>query len=264
MAKKDGIVGLFESADGVVSITKIQALLFTVCLVIMLMVDTFTEKNVSWDSYLVAAAGAVVGIVDTFKDNQLAIFKIKENETLTFTAGNIIAKDKDGNEVYSSYYGRPVVDNKIEAEQAKRYKEAGRDYYSSSEYQKIKNDCRGGGKSKHSQFVLGEDKNPSNQICIDEFAEVPKEAVEKLLGKTKLPWKDVSELPKNKSNLFVLRKDGDIVPSRYDEQAILHFSGNCLEDITSWCSLTDLINSIETMLSRQDELEERIRKLEGR
>ena len=67
-------------------------------------------------------------------------------------------------------------------------------------------------------------------------------------------WKDVSELPKNKSNLFIRRKDGDFVPSRYDEQAILRFSGNCVEDIISWCYLTDFVNSFEQMQNDITEL----------
>lgn len=70
-------------------------------------------------------------------------------------------------------------------------------------------------------------------------------------------WKPVSELPKEKAKLWVKRKDGDIVPSKYDTSAILHFSGNCWEDIDSWCYLTDLINDYEN-------LKERVRKLESK
>lgn len=69
-------------------------------------------------------------------------------------------------------------------------------------------------------------------------------------------WKPVGELPQKEAKLWVKRKDGEIVPSRYNASEILQFSGNCLEDIHSWCYLTDFINE-------QEKLKERVKKLEG-
>ena len=77
--KGNGRVGLFEDSDGILSMPKVQAFAFTICLCIMLMADTFTDNEVSWTSYLIAASGAGVSVVDSINDRRKTI-KMKTNE----------------------------------------------------------------------------------------------------------------------------------------------------------------------------------------
>jgi hypothetical protein len=97
---------------------------------------------------------------------------------------------------------------------------------------------------------------------------------------TKLPWKDVSELPEKEISAFdclIKLHAGDIIRGKYfagDFYTMIFHPDMSLHKIresqvqrraiVKFCTLTDLINSIESMLSRQDEFEERIRKLEGK
>jgi hypothetical protein len=89
----------------------------------------------------------------------------------------------------------------------------------------------------------------------------------------KLPWKDVGEEIDNQSIIFV-NKAGYARIGEYWNDKIYFLEGDSGEVIShfidkmyygrKYCTLTDLINSIESMLSRQYELEERIKKLEGK
>lgn len=97
---------------------------------------------------------------------------------------------------------------------------------------------------------------------------------------TKLLWKNVSELPKEDCDLmfnwfgefkhysFGKFNLGEFyhVPQGENQRLGL-VEANLSEYVRKslkYCTLTDLINSIESMLSRQYELEERIKKLEGK
>jgi len=84
----------------------------------------------------------------------------------------------------------------------------------------------------------------------------------------KLPWKDVSELPSGCEDVIVCDEIGVIGIGYSSETENKIFLTRSDSDITQvvkkYIVLTDLINSIESILSRQHELEERIRKLEGR
>lgn len=85
---------------------------------------------------------------------------------------------------------------------------------------------------------------------------------------TKLPWKDVSELPEREisETVFLRYKNGDIFQALWDGKGFKEPVDNIYcktTNLKEWTYLTDLINSIESILSRQDELEERVRKLEG-
>jgi hypothetical protein len=86
--------------------------------------------------------------------------------------------------------------------------------------------------------------------------------------KSKLSWKDVSELPKShrQPQCFFKFADDDIILGRIMNNECYSLGGDHefpKEIVKEFRTLTDLINSIESMLSRQDEPEERIKKLEG-
>jgi len=83
MTRKNGVIGLFESEDGITSIPKVQTVVFTAVLVVMILADTFTEYKASWDSLLIAASGAGIGIVDKMNErkHRTIQYKEKENET---------------------------------------------------------------------------------------------------------------------------------------------------------------------------------------
>ncbi len=77
----------------------------------------------------------------------------------------------------------------------------------------------------------------------------------------KLPWKDVSELPRD----HLRKHNEELIGLKVVFGGKASFATHI--DILKHgkgITLTDLINSIESMLSRQDELEERVRKLEGK
>jgi len=90
---------------------------------------------------------------------------------------------------------------------------------------------------------------------------------------SRLPWKDVSELPDKHSNVIIqFKNDRDYEPAKFITETdstksfftTIDFRKEFIKDnIERFISLKELINSIESMLSRQDELEERIKKLEG-
>lgn len=96
---------------------------------------------------------------------------------------------------------------------------------------------------------------------------------------SKLPWKDVSELPEKLRANFIIRDKSGVCNLHYCNHEhktfrlvgsnIVSQEGNATkgsydfiarEDIDKLINFTDLINSIESMLSRQDELEKLIRK----
>lgn len=94
---------------------------------------------------------------------------------------------------------------------------------------------------------------------------------------TKLPWKDVSELPTDYAHCLVKTnvahknqiaygifkfKEKEKGNTGFIDLAYPQLGG--MNYFAKYCTLTDLINSIESMLSRQDELETRITKLEKR
>lgn len=81
---------------------------------------------------------------------------------------------------------------------------------------------------------------------------------------SKLVWKDASELPEN--HCVILAKfcnDNLIICESYDGRIFLNGEEADEKAIVKCTTLTDLINSIESMLSKQDELEERIKRLEN-
>lgn len=105
---------------------------------------------------------------------------------------------------------------------------------------------------------------------------------------TKLPWRDVGELTKAEQNRLeeILVKKEEEIPhierAHFDwneqgwvfSEGMEKFTDESYEktnkilllnhNVKEYITLTDLINSIESMLSRQDELEARIDKLEGK
>lgn len=91
---------------------------------------------------------------------------------------------------------------------------------------------------------------------------------------TKLPWKDVSELLEDEQFVFLKDEEDNYTFGHFDEdeQTFKEFTGDASFEnplpqcakITKYCTFNEVINSIESMLSRQDELEARVRKLEGK
>lgn len=107
-------------------------------------------------------------------------------------------------------------------------------------------------------------KDNSNQIEDDRFTDVGKTIEEVKTGTTstltfgenKLPWKDVSELPEKSIDFKAM-----ISEARYHLKEIRTKTTGKPANIPA--SVEWLINTVESMLSRQDELEERIKKLEN-
>jgi hypothetical protein len=77
---------------------------------------------------------------------------------------------------------------------------------------------------------------------------------------TKLPWKDVRDLPEQPCSVIIKNEVGACQRGDYISQRFLTDGKNFYCD--KYLTTTNLINSIESMLSRQDELEARIKKLE--
>lgn len=87
MKAKNGRVGLFEDSDGVISMPKVQALAFTIVLVVMMIASTFTDHEASYEAWAIAALGAGIGIVETVNDRRKVI-RLKQVEKAKQDEGN--------------------------------------------------------------------------------------------------------------------------------------------------------------------------------
>ena len=84
-----------------------------------------------------------------------------------------------------------------------------------------------------------------------------------------LPWKDASEQPTEQLlSVIVKLTNGEICFANWKGKGCLRgfceigSSANFNPKVEQYCTLTNFTNSIESMLSRQNEFEKRIKKLE--